>query len=572
MCKLPIEDEFNQFLMEFKNLKIEYFNLMIKNIVSNKKSIKNCILSNFIFHIQNEKSFALYDEKVFEIYTSILESYKVFLKQYKGANVILNDNIQKNLGGIIAVLESQISFFDEKDNFGINPILAEKKQIIANRLDIIYEKLNTIIKIKIEDLITDFIQNDDDQIKQVFLSYLTDEIGKCYEENLKACFYSINDNENRRIISYYNDILAEEREILSSIIKVQIKALEDLCENDEEKDILNKLLKPIKEIYQFSNKEFDCLTENIKSINASININIQKDTDDIFKIFEDILNVEHNETSVSKDKILNSLKHFINKRLYFKYEETIQNLDILKKDIKNTNLLFESINNKFIELYKFIEQNLNKYNETEFKDILNGIFESINIKLENLKESGKEYILFCKNLEKDIQGVKDFDINSFDYNLNETFNYFIKQEFEQIIKYIDKNIFDKNFYKYTNLIEKFNKNIYNFKKDVILFEITTFQEIINYSVVRLRESEKQEIIEFVLKIDQLIIDIQKILEINYIIMINPKPHTLFNVKEHEILIAEKSDEFKKGEIIKVLNCGYKILDEIIIRANVIAAK
>jgi len=47
---------------------------------------------------------------------------------------------------------------------------------------------------------------------------------------------------------------------------------------------------------------------------------------------------------------------------------------------------------------------------------------------------------------------------------------------------------------------------------------------------------------------------------------------MFNGKEHEVLIAETSEGFAKGEIIKVINPGYKRGDFILTRANVIAAK
>ncbi len=55
-------------------------------------------------------------------------------------------------------------------------------------------------------------------------------------------------------------------------------------------------------------------------------------------------------------------------------------------------------------------------------------------------------------------------------------------------------------------------------------------------------------------------------------IIAPKPHDIFNGKEHEVIMAEKNNDFKKGEIIKLINSGYKNKNYIILRANVIAAK
>ena len=53
----------------------------------------------------------------------------------------------------------------------------------------------------------------------------------------------------------------------------------------------------------------------------------------------------------------------------------------------------------------------------------------------------------------------------------------------------------------------------------------------------------------------------------------PNPHDMFDPKEHEVLLAEKNEQFLKGQIIKVVNYGYKKKDKgIIKRATIIAAK
>ena len=47
---------------------------------------------------------------------------------------------------------------------------------------------------------------------------------------------------------------------------------------------------------------------------------------------------------------------------------------------------------------------------------------------------------------------------------------------------------------------------------------------------------------------------------------------MFNGREHEVLMAEVKEGFKKGEIIKTLNKGYRFNDQIILKANVVACK
>ena len=52
-----------------------------------------------------------------------------------------------------------------------------------------------------------------------------------------------------------------------------------------------------------------------------------------------------------------------------------------------------------------------------------------------------------------------------------------------------------------------------------------------------------------------------------------KGHSNFSVdkKPHDFL-TEMNDEFNKGEIIKLINSGYKHDDVVLIRANEIAAR
>lgn len=564
----PIETELKKFLMELKNNKFKEIDFFENNFEIRKKDIKMCILSNLMGHIKNESSLALYDEDIFEIYKSIIENYKIFLEEYKKIEFKINDNMKKNINGLISVLNSQVSFFEEKDNFGINPILSEKRQIIANFLDKIYFYIENAFKYLKENIFKDIGQKEN--IKEIINSYLIENISKVYEENINNCFNKINDIENRKIIRYYIDILEEEREILSSIIRVQVKSIEDLCQNDAEINFTGNILNPIKEIYQFSTKRFNEYTENIKNINPNIKIDLKKDMENIeFKI-KNIFDIEFNQYTE------NNLYEKLN-NLIFNYFATIRNQKELElknvfENFKQAENIFNSVQKKFIDINKFIEKNFEYYKKTDFKGIISGIFESIDIKIQILSENRPILNDLFLNLNNGLKDLEKFNINLEDYNLNEIFDNILNLEENEAKKYLEINLIERVFKNYQNLIEKIDKAIYNFKKDTLLFEISTFEEIINYSVVRLRKENNNSIKKFVFEIDNLKKDIKEILESNYIFYINPEPHTIFNAKEHEILMAEKSEQFKKGEIIKVLNCGYKTLDKVLIRANVIAAK
>ena len=63
-----------------------------------------------------------------------------------------------------------------------------------------------------------------------------------------------------------------------------------------------------------------------------------------------------------------------------------------------------------------------------------------------------------------------------------------------------------------------------------------------------------------------------LLKKNNIDLIRPTPHEMFNPKEHEILMAETLSDFKKGEIVKLMNSGYRQRETVLMRANVIVAR
>jgi molecular chaperone GrpE (heat shock protein) len=117
-----------------------------------------------------------------------------------------------------------------------------------------------------------------------------------------------------------------------------------------------------------------------------------------------------------------------------------------------------------------------------------------------------------------------------------------------------------------------SKAIAAFRKEVLLFEVSTFEEILQYSVSRLKESTSEAAIAYAQGMDEGTKEIEAILLRRGIKAIKPSPHDMFNGREHEVLVVEKSEGFNKGEIIKLMSSGYKQDQSVLMRANVIAAR
>ncbi|MCL1844502.1 MAG: nucleotide exchange factor GrpE [Defluviitaleaceae bacterium] len=113
-----------------------------------------------------------------------------------------------------------------------------------------------------------------------------------------------------------------------------------------------------------------------------------------------------------------------------------------------------------------------------------------------------------------------------------------------------------------------------FKKDALLYEVCTFEEILTHSVPRLREDAGNDalLLSAALMLDDTFRTLAVILKKNNIEIIRPALKSQFNAREHEILVAEKNPDFAKGEIIKIMTAGYRFKGQVILRANVIAAR
>ena len=112
----------------------------------------------------------------------------------------------------------------------------------------------------------------------------------------------------------------------------------------------------------------------------------------------------------------------------------------------------------------------------------------------------------------------------------------------------------------------------NFLKNTLLFEILTFDEMLSYSVSRLQASASADVRALADYIGIKAYDIRQALSKFGIQAVEPQPHDQFSGREHEALIAESSPEYKRGEVVSLVNRGYRFGDAVLVRANVIAAR
>ncbi len=532
------------------NANNDYKESFLKNFFG---ELKDFLFSSFLNAFNKGGALIKYNEKIYDYYKMVIGYYKSAVKVYSlKRNEILSEEVKEIADGIIDILECQINKFNEmieKTEKQSNPIVKEKEKIIDENFKL-FSKDIILIYEKMKREFNNF--NIDNYFENIY---------KLYFFSVKGCFIRLNDIASRKVANTYYEALKEEMEALSVIIKVQANVLERKLQYMEEELIVQSVLMNLREGYQHLSKQIDEMEKGFKETVVYEKF-IEKYNEDFKnKILSCLKRTNKNsENSKKRFEYCNSV--FIS--MLKEYSEEIRNIERIKTDIDEISFFGEKIVSKFQFLYDDWKINAGNYSETDFYDIISGIAETVDIKIQNIQENVLEFLQKATVLISEISNNEKYDrifllFEKYDGSLEETIN----EIFFEINMLIDK---------YGNVCKKTKKLILGLQKDCILFEISTFEEIMNYSVSRMRNSKNLYVEAFVQNIDFVFGELKQVLSVVGVDIIAPKPHDIFNGKEHEVIMAEKNNDFKKGEIIKLINSGYKNKNYIILRANVIAAK
>ena len=516
------------------NANNDYKESFLKNFFG---ELKDFLFSSFLNALNRGSALIKYNEKIYDYYKMVIGYYKSAVKVYSlKRNNILSEEVKEIADGIIDILECQINKFDEvteKTEKQSNPIIKEKEKIIdenfklfSKDIILIYEKMSR-------------------EFNNFNIENYFENIYKLYFFSVKNCFIRLNDIASRKMANIYYEALKQEMEALSVIIKVQANVLERKLRYTEEELIVQSVLMNLREGYQHLSKQIDEMEKGFKETVVYERFIEKYDEDFKNKILFCLKRAERKSENFKKRfEYCNS--DFIS--MLKEYSEEIRDIERIKTDINEISFFGEKIISKFQFLYDDWKINAYNYSKTSFFDIISGISETVDIKIQNIQENVFEFLQKADVLISEISKNEKYDrifmlFEKYDGNLDETVN----------------EIF-------------FEINILELQKDCILFEISTFEEIMNYSVSRMRNSQNLYIEAFVQNIDFVFGELKQVLSVVGVEIIAPKPHDIFNGKEHEVIMAEKNNDFKKGEIIKLVNSGYKNKNYVILRANVIAAK
>jgi len=257
----------------------------------------------------------------------------------------------------------------------------------------------------------------------------------------------------------------------------------------------------------------------------------------------------------------------------------------MKKAVSENVLMAEELAASFSTIGSFYDNNAERVEGCADIEIVKGIYDTVAIKTESIEENKNEYIeeagrkfagykkMLPELNEAETTGLTDEAYRAWIEKANGGEPDAAENIFKNVLASVYFSSYKERLAKYTGSVYgAFAKQDLAYKRDCLLFEISTYNEIMNYSVTRLMNSEDGYSLEFAGVCEEVRKELTVVLSKNNITLIDPPPHAAFNGKEHEVLVAEESPGFLKGEIIKVINPGYKRGAEVLSRATVIAAK
>lgn len=525
-------------IMENINKSPELNKLLTQYIKTQNELATDCIKLINAYKCENKILFQSFDE----IKRNLLEKKNI----YKSINTT-NKTDKNSISDVLNFLSNSIRYYEIKYSAKEKFYLDECLSILKDGEPVQLIRILHTIK-------TDIFTNDFENFYNIYKTVLGD---------LKK----INDQNK---IKDLNGFIENDRQFLSEMVDILSSfELSSLSISDSDMISLKIISKSIVEMYNKSNESY----KKIKGENKNIDTDIKILSEEGFKRI-----IDKNSLSIitEEEAFLNFTK-FATKITDNLAKMKASIFDYLLKHSEKSNLKDIIIQIDFAEdlakLFKaiiiYIDDLISNNNDIDKKSlgIINGIYQSINIKIKNIEDYINSF--YEESFKKGI----DIDEDIYSSIKSEIFLLCEDNQLDKIerLNEILNTKYDKSIFVQSKNVD-FEAEIFIIKKDCILHEVSTFEEIMNHSVLMLRSFDNKDVENYTNFMDSVNDDINALLEKNNITKIYPAISNKFNSMEHVVLVAEKNENFNKGEIIKIISSGFKENDKVLMKANVVCAK
>ena len=562
------ERELDERLLEFFVLR-QTFEEKTSQLI--KKQLFND-LSIFLFSIKRTIELHNYFKEIeenFQFVENISVSYnKAITKIQKVKESLTEDELKNILSGILELL---IHNEKEIDQAKENKIYDERVEIIANAII----KIQSLLRENINEKEYAFPSGLSDVESKKWIQDLLYKTILNHKQDIKDIFNKtidqLNSLEERPAVTEYLECIRKQKKALIGVVNIEVGSFENAISGEE----LDELSDAFSIVNSISHKIETIYEELLKKVNS-----IFIDKNETNALYESIFQQDKMIESVLRDQLIKLYrqyqldKHRIISMLYQKimdrYKEVISQSKNQIMDHANKIIILSLQINEWIDsCRKQIHLTLKeKIDDTEALEILKGISATLDIKYGQIKEKNESFLIGKKEeeifFEKETRifatKLKDFMNALYLGNLSKEPKeemLFVQNQFFQLKKSLQK--------------KQLKKNI-DFLKYGLLFEVSTFDELIKESIEKLRFNQLESIQLLIDHIDQSYHKIFELIEDAGLEIINPKPKEKFSGKLHEIILVEEESGFNKGEIVSTKTIGFKKDQLVIIRAHVIVAK
>lgn len=516
-------------------------------------------------HFKSLEDLYSFSEEIKDIYSKCINIF------YKNMERFKSEEIREILSGIIWSLENILETYP-KDNENrielervhmVSDAIQQMKNVFVNSIqEFIDHKLNSELlefdlTETIEELIRHIFNNEGSNIKEL------------HAYSLK----NLNLLEKREEGKKYISFVAKAKKHLETYQNIDVDNLKRQIDDNEDLEIFKNIILVIKELYRkLDNKENELyLIINESSFSTKIITGSYNRLRHSEHMAQDIINNEELIMLVSNfqshkievlEQLTLSIMDEMNKAITFSMHELasqskeIQFLSChIVESLKQANTCLQEIK---------VEENNEKNEEIELLKVLK---ETIKIKYETVKERDLTYLLNKKeNIVAYEKQLIDFKVN-FQDNIKDYFEKMIIESKEYFLN--AQKAFEKII---QQLFSKNQNEDLDFLRSDLLFEIVTLEEIVKYCLPKLKDSPKNDVQRVIDIIESCYKQIEKNISLAKIETIEPATHERFNGKDHEAILVEEQNGYKKGEIISVHTKGYRYKNVPVVRANVVAAK
>jgi len=559
-----------------------------------------------------------FDEKSYEAYAALMGRYKDISELYgQVCDGIMNENTRRILDGVISIISSRVKFAEE--NGGIsreNPVNAEKNKLVTGLLQEFYKECKLVAKddffaevdkVKERRLHTLAASPDIDAAHAAFadvvsrIDKLSRPIYPIYQKKCQSLVAALNDLNLRTSASYYFRLIETEKDIIESIVKIQLSALDreyDPVESGE-----GRLLQAIRECYQMFMKDACQILDGLRGAlgqddesrtSAESYENYQADLVTKLSAEQAFPAAVFEQASQELPTLLRRYGQELEAALHAIIENKIakarldRTLYELRKNVTQSTLMANAMTGVFRAIHKFYQEHEEYLASEPGIEIISGIHETIGIKIMNIQDGKAAFyedaLQKLENCMLDGRGLCETALENIRAEaapgLLETLLAAPPDSLPEILEKAFDAAFERSF---AQKIDKataswqteINRHITAFKREVLLYEMGTFDEIMNFSVSKLVEDSGEEqspSLAYAAHLKRAQGELVEILGRNGISRIMPHPHDPFDGKEHDVLMAERTEGFAKGEIVKTFSSGYRERDTVLVRASVIAAK